>query len=88
LLENIFIHFLSWCQPHYDGSKPSPLDDEACALSYATAAIQIYEKMMDGSTVARSLGFRTKGLEFKPVQKKRHAYFAMLTSVMSSASFF
>ncbi len=50
---------------------------------YATAAIQIYEKMMDGSTVARSLDFRTKGLEFKPVQQKRYAYFAMLTSVMS-----
>jgi hypothetical protein len=64
------------------------LDDEASALSYATAAIQIYEKMMDGSTVARSLDFRTKGLEFKSVQKKRRAYFAMLTSVMSSASFF
>jgi hypothetical protein len=78
-----FIHFLSWCQPHYDGSKPSPLDDEASALSYAAAAIQIYEKMMDGSTVARSLDFRTKGLEFKPVQQKRCAYFAMFMSVMS-----
>jgi hypothetical protein len=59
------------------------LDDETSALSYATAAVQIYEKMMDGSTVAKSLDFRTKGLEFKPVQKKIYAYFAIFTSVMS-----